>query len=374
MPLGSAGSEFAWTWVAIAEAGDRVLAPGRIDAADFHELAERGLPIPGFVDQLADIDSIGDAELVPWGWTDSVRNRGARQGWRCPAPAADVVRRVNSREFRFALERAWGLVLPGADLAASPDDLERALAARQNWPRGWLLKANFGMSGRESLRGHASILDAATRNWALKRFVAGPIVVEPVVERVAEAGIQIEIPRDGSPEIVGVTPLLTDRSGVYRGSRFGCPESEIERWRPAVAVALRTAAEIAGLGYFGPLGVDAMLYRDETAQVRLRALQDVNARYTMGRLVLGFRRILPAGWCGSWLHFRSRQVEGVAIIEWLRTVSETDFPEGAVALRASPETIGSHPAKHHALLVLAPTAEVRARAEQAIFRTAGWKG
>jgi hypothetical protein len=230
----------------------------------------------------------------------------------------------------------------------------------------WLLKANFGMSGREAIRGRGTKLDNKTGNWAARRLAGGgPIFFERLVERVAEAGIQIEIPRDGPPFLVGVTPLLVDRSGAYRGSRFGCPASEIEGWQPAVETALRAAQMLHREGYFGPLGIDAMQYRDDHGRLRLRPLQDINARYTMGRLALGFIRILPAGWCGTWIHFGTRHLAGRSIDDLLVEI------EGAQLIPTSPRFIGSQSSAQHAVLVLAPSPESRRKAEASLFKSLG---
>jgi len=248
------------------------------------------------------------------------------------------------------------------------------------------------MSGREAMRSRGATLEENLRNWAEKRLAtSGPIVFEPIVERVAEAGIQIEIPQTGSPTLVGITPLLVDASGVYRGSRFGCPPEEIACWKPAVDVALGTANELQRTGYFGPLGIDAMQYRNSDGEVRLRPLQDLNARYTMGRLALGLCRVLSgrarwggAGesknsplappyevgecWCGSWLHFGARHLAGRSLPQWLAEMQPA-LPVGAIAVPASPQNPGTSQA--HAVLVIAPSPELRNAAEAVVFEALG---
>jgi len=240
-----------------------------------------------------------------------------------------------------------------------------------NGPRGWLLKANFGMSGREAVRGRGTLLDEKTRNWAQRRLTAaGPITFEPIVERLAEAGIQLEVPQSGSPLLIGVTPLLVDGSGVYRGSRLGCPAKELEGWQPAVETAKRVARRIQQLGYFGPLGIDAMQYRDEAGESRLRLLQDINARYTMGRLALGFSRALPSGWCGTWLHFNRRHLQGRERDDWLHNMRHV-LPADMMTAATSPWSIDSQPVEHHAVLLLAPSSEARREAESAVLDSLG---
>jgi hypothetical protein len=360
------GAELAWTWVAIAEAVDSVVAPGEIKPDEFAALSELGLPIPQFLHSTREIAALRDVELVPWGWTNSLTSIGKSYGFRCLAPPPDVVRRVNSRAFRLGLEHNWKVGLPGSAAVGSVSELESLLSKEGNRARGWLLKANFGMSGRESLRGRGTVLDASSRNWVQKRLSTGPVVFEPVVERLAEAGIQFEIPQVGTPELVGVTPLLVDQSGTYRGSRFACPPGELEAWAPANEAGLRTAMHIQRLGYFGPLGIDAMQYLDEAGHVRLRPLQDLNARYTMGRLALGFRRILRPGWNGSWIHFGERHLAAGELKSSLSHLRHAGLG-GAIIVAASPRKIGGRAARHHAVLVIAPTIEILKQAEGKVF-------
>lgn len=366
-----AASDRDWVWVAIAQADDVVLTAGEIDRADFSQLADLGLPIPQFVASNCETLHIPGALLVPWGWTDGVRALGRARGWECVAPAAEVVRQVNSRAFRYDVEREWNIGLVDAAVASSLDELEAVIQRHGNAPHGWLLKSNFGMSGREARRGRGARLDDNTRNWAQRRLQgSGPIIFEPIVERVAEAGIQIEIPQAGEPALVGVTPLLVDRSGVYRGSRFACPAGEMAAWQPAVETGLRVAKRLQRSGYFGPLGTDAMQYRDDAGNGRLRPLQDLNARFTMGRLALGFCRTVPAGWCGSWLHFGAKQLAGRTIDVWINDIRRILSPDARV-VPASPQRIGSRSPLHHAVVVFAPTGEILKQSELVVFDSMG---
>jgi hypothetical protein len=111
-----------------------------------------------------------------------------------------------------------------------------------------------------------------------------------------------------------------------------------------------------------------MQYRDDTGAIRVRPLQDVNARYTMGRLALGFARLLPSGWCGSWLHFHRRHLADRDLDSWLAGIGPS-LPAGTISAVTSPRTIGSQPVEHHAVLVMAPSSEALRHAETVIFES-----
>ena len=100
--------------------------------------------------------------------------------------------------------------------------------------------------------------------------------------------------------------MCVDRRGQYAGSWFLFDRDQLPlddaMWSGAIDVALRAASHLQSFGYFGPLGIDAMSYRDFEGELRIRPLQDLNARWTMGRLSLDLRRIAQSAKYGLWQH------------------------------------------------------------------------
>lgn len=292
-------AELVTSWLAVAEDGDYLWTPQEIPKEFFEQAVRDGLPrvIPVTGWEAAPIG----VTCVPWGWTDDIRRLCDQYGWNRNDPPADAVRAANSRRFSAALELEWQCGLDFAGAATSLAEIER-LASFHGDSARWVIKAEFGMSGRERLIG-AGAPTVTDRNWIERRLKSdGVVFYEPWIERVEEAGIQIHIPREGVPELIGVVPMFVNHQGQYAGSQFQAAESTASaRWDTAVEFALRAAVRIQQLGYWGPLGIDAMRYQDGKA-IRCRPLQDINARWTMGRLSLGFRRLLPTNICGYWLH------------------------------------------------------------------------
>jgi hypothetical protein len=357
----------ASVWVAISERADWILSTEPLDRSDFAALEEFGSPLPQFVTSLDEVPAGDRVELVPWGWTADLAELGRSHGWHCSAPPQHCVRTANSRSFRLALESEWQVGLPGAAEVRSLEELSRIITRSDTASRGWVLKANFGMSARERLLGRGTSLTPQTLNWAQRRLAAqGVLIFEPWVERLAEAGLQLTIPPAGEPRLLGITALLTDRTGVYRGSRFNDGSADDARWAEAAEVALRVARRLQQLGYFGPLGIDAMLYRDPSGKERLRPLQDLNARYTMGRLSLGFRRLLRAGQAGSWLHFPWSGPESLQA--WLAEFSRT-VPADVQLVPTSPSAREDRPLVRASVLLVASTPEVRDDVESRLLAT-----
>jgi hypothetical protein len=301
-------NEFISTWLAVTDADDCIWSPGGVPAFDFRELVIVSGLQPRFICRESDLPCGPNWQLVPWGWTVSVLNWGLKFGWTCPAPPLEVVRLVNSRAFRFKLENQFQVALPQAAVLTSIEQLlthiESFTAGQpETDSAGWVLKANFGMSGRERQLGRGARVTVPILNWAKRRLQqSAAIVFEPWLDRVAEVGIQIDIPQHGVPQVLGILPLLTDTAGTYRGSRIQCEPSANVIWQSAAELAVRVAQEVQILGYFGPLGIDAMQYRDHEGTLQIRLLQDLNARYTMGRLGVGLRRLVAKQHAVDWLH------------------------------------------------------------------------
>lgn len=290
-------------WMAMADQADVIWSPTGVPAYDFRDLRELGVTLPRFISRTAELPRGTEWQLVPWGWTAELATWGRARGWHCDSPPENVVRQVNSRIFRWELEAELGVALPGSAVLRNADEVVAHLAGDPQAETGWVLKANYGMSGRERVLGRGRELKMPILNWIRKRCgVSAGVVYEPWLERVAEAGLQWEIPPVGLPKLLGITPLLTDSAGVYRGSRLCCSEAESAKWQPAVEMTRAVAQRLQQLGYFGPVGIDAMLYRTASGEILCRPLQDLNARHTMGRLALELRKLVPEGCSADWLH------------------------------------------------------------------------
>ena len=297
-------TELAWSWLPMARPGDLIVCGGG-DVTSLSPVWSTDLPTAVWqgLEWGTGLPEGWKGRLVPWGWTPSAKTL-ARQG-SDPAPAplpevvAEVVAEVNARSRRWEWEQELGLALPGSRPIASVEELASALRALPDAGAGWVVKANFGMSGREAIRGRGTTVTEPHRRFVEQRLEAtGPLVLEPWLTAVAEAGVQWEIAPDGTVTLVGVAEQRV-AGGTWQGSRFSGRTSS-DDWREAIDATGRVARRVAAAGYWGPLGIDCMRYRDATGVERLRPLQDLNARFTMGRLTLAWREHLPAGWSAAW--------------------------------------------------------------------------
>ena len=191
--------------------------------------------------------------------------------------------------------------------------------------------------------------------------------MEPYLDIVGEWGLQYEIRREGTIDYVGGTELLTTRGGQYRGSRLlaagdvGLP-SDAESVRTATDA---TAVRLQEDGYWGPVGIDVAEYRDRRGRTHWRPAQDVNARFTMGRLALGWRDLLDEKECASWLQVRCHEPGG---IDQQLAAANRSLPAGTRIARTSPICAAGVPGVGHVLIICRGTSELRA-AERAVFET-----
>ncbi len=278
-------AKLAPAWVAIAQPGDAVWVTSDEAAGRIEQLARLGLPAVRPVFKPHDLRE--PHRSVFWGENESTVSFAREWGLERHGCDPAIVSRVNSRRFKLRLETELGVALEGAaccERAFQTQDAVESLGGQ------WVLKCEFGGAGRE-VRFGKGLLSSQDLAWIALRIERGlAVTVEPRLDAIDEAGIQFEIHNDGHVEFLGVTPLLTRPNGGYLGSGFRDDPALIETWQEAIEVCSAAATRVAADGYFGPLGIDAMRYRDADGAIRMRPLQDLNARYTMGRLALGLRR------------------------------------------------------------------------------------
>ena len=259
------------------------------------------------------------------------------------------MRRGNSREWSFALEQELGVALIGSARLERVEDLSEAVgrsASEHGTPvadHAWVIKANLGMAARERVLGRGPKLTAAQRGWLRGKLKTdGAVFFEPWLRRSEEIGIQWTLPPlgRGAPQLAGITRLLCDLQGRYLGSEFSLDLSIPPQWQHAVEICEQAAKRLQTLGYFGPLGIDAVIYEDAQGNAQARPLQDINARHTMGRLALGFRHQLQVGERGVWRHGRCGELVPT---------------ENVIATRAIdliPQLVGDHRPTHGSRLAI----------------------
>ena len=318
-------AERAVSWISIAEDGDLIWTPEPIPDDFWESIAQHDLPrVRGVAD--GKIVRTTDCEIIPWGWSASTRAIGRST----LSPSDSAVRQGNSREWSFALEQKLGVALPGAVRLEQIEELTEAVrhsASEFGEPlteHAWVIKANFGMAARERLLGRGPTLTAAHQRWLSRRLAAdGVVFFEPWLRRRAEVGIQWTLSNHDAPKLEGITSLLCDSQGGYRGSEFSLDTIIPREWQDTVDHCEQAAKQLQAAGYFGPLGIDAAIYEDSAGTTHVRPLQDINARFTMGRLALGFRRLLRAGERGVWQHGRIEELGPNTNSEQMREIDLT---------------------------------------------------
>lgn len=354
-------SELSSAWQAVAQDDDAVWM-SEIPDDDFpSEMADQGFLKVGWIhslDQLQRFVRESPLDLCPWGWSQDAMQWAERIGVSCDPPTFAAVRAANSRRFSFGLERELKMGLEGSAELSSLPDCQQWLWACATDAR-WVIKSEFGMSARERILGRGRELSSQQEAWIAKRFKAGlKLYFEPWADSLGEAGLQFDVPRLGAaePRCIGIAPMLTDDSGAYRGSRFDPPGNSLLDWTGALEAGLLAASRAQTLGYHGPLGIDAMWYLDRDQIPRLRPLQDINARWTMGRLSLGFRSRLAPGDVGAWVHLRCSAQTLDTAREWWRQL-KSDLPHGVQLLRTSPLTLGGKAVRHATAVLISPDEE-----------------
>jgi len=262
-----------------------------------------GVELPEFVawSEADELRERGLGRARPWAATPSAVARAAALGLELEPTERRLFSKLEHAALRRELleagdwERLAGAEHGGAEVA-SVAEVER-LAGR--WPR-LVLKAPFGTAGRERMVIEGR-LDASRWEALAAWFGEEPrLLAEPWVERRLDFSIQYDRDEAGLRRRGFVVLENTGRgqfrsARVVRGVADGLPEAERRafydggRWRRWLEETFEPRLE-GWLGdYCGPLGVDAMGFR-EAGGLRLQPLLEVNPRFTMGRVALELDR------------------------------------------------------------------------------------
>jgi hypothetical protein len=226
--------------------------------------------------------------FTPWGWTPSAVATGERAGAIVRPVPLKVVARVNSKLWSHALEIELGLSLPGAATASTFEELqERVARACPEAGNRWVIKSEFGFAARERVLGRGPTLEEPQAKWSRRRLAQGEtLIFQPWLEVVREYGVVLEISRDGTFEIQGISDLQANGAGTGTGYILGRPPAP-ERARELERIASLVSERLFKEGYYGPAGIDALEHAGG-----FHPLLEINARYTMGFVAVTVERSL----------------------------------------------------------------------------------
>jgi hypothetical protein len=196
------------------------------------------------------------------------------------APAAAVLRSVNSRPFAAALRAEHA---PGSFEKHVVATLEDALAQLAlSAPLGWLVRRSFGAAGRGRRRIASGAPDAGELAWLVASLRSGPLVIEPWVEVTREFTRSGWVGADGSVAVSSPCVQTVSASGAWTGTeRDETRQTSRDDDRALAEMFERAGRALAAAGYFGPFGIDAYRHRTAAGREVLNPLSEINARFTM---------------------------------------------------------------------------------------------
>jgi hypothetical protein len=270
----------------LASAGDALLVKEPWPEPLRSEAERRGVEL---VSPSRSETNLSAHQFTPWGWTPCAVEAGKRAGAVVSLPVPlDVVARVNSKLWSHALEAELGWAQPGAATAATPAELQEAIArACPAKDDKWVIKSPFGFAARERVLGRGPLLEGPQAKWALRRLSSGEtLIFEPWLDVRREYGIVLEIERDGAQRLLGFSDLQTNGAGTGKGYLLGRRPAP-HRVTELESIAATIGARLFREGYHGPVGIDSLEHAGG-----LRPLLEINARYTMGFVALAVERSL----------------------------------------------------------------------------------
>lgn len=228
---------------------------------------------------LTELSALADGRtyLLPLGVSTDEERLAEAVGIPLATPSAAICKRVNGKIFSRELVDAAGLTPVPGTVCRTLDELAAALDTHLTGEYRAVVKESLGVSGRGMV-----VLDSPRRGERLLHMLARrggadsvSVVVERWLDKEADLNYQFILGRNGQVRFETVKTAFT-ANGVHRGHLFPPP------LRPDQVTQLEESAHVLGKalaseGYFGLVGVDAILAADGT----LYPCLEINARFNM---------------------------------------------------------------------------------------------
>lgn len=192
------------------------------------------------------------------------------------------------------------------------DALSQIAAIRARGHQRVVAKMLFGVAGNNMQRLWERELTESQHKWLRRTIEAeGGVLIEPWLERVFDFSFQFHMTTKRLRS-VGMVEMLNDQRGQFQASvsrpKFGVGSDaalmsllngptggRLKSLHERLRVMLEP--RLQAVGFRGALGIDAFAYRDGN-RLRLKPITEMNARHTMGRVMLELMRHVASGRTG----------------------------------------------------------------------------
>ncbi len=323
-------ADYAPIMALFAHNDDLVLVDEKPSVQHLKALDAIGLPLPEYL-PLRDVQSLRDRKLQsfePWGWSPAARrlfapltSRLVNASWQPPAISTDPATSIFSKNLAETLRRQLHSDQITTAQVEAIHEVQIVLGRLSplSPSRTVVFKAPFSASGRGMIRVRNESPEAKDIRWIASVLKAhGTVHAEPWLEKFTDLSAHVDIALDGTVSLVGMTRFWTDIRGQYRGHLIGRlmddlgPEV-IRAWHRDGGwldrlkdTAMKIGQEAARRGYYGPLGIDALVYKSMTG-LELRPLLEINPRWSMGRVALSLQQHLAPKHAGIWIHISKQE-------------------------------------------------------------------
>lgn len=258
---------------------DQIYSQLQVPQEYYHYLNECGLSGAPVVSQ-TDPHSTGEA----WGIDKESLTFFKQHGVTISAPQPEQVKLINSRMFAAKLSQSLQIGIPQTEVITSMDSF---LSFVKRTP-SYVLKPLYGNAGSGFIYsfGEQNIRERA--QMLLKRENA--FIAEPWLRKTLDIATLINISSEGVVTIRGHHRNVSNRAGAFYANIILENDPLIAPHREVLnRLSIKTAKEIFKSGYWGPLGLDSILYTAVDGSEKLAFGFDINARHPISTISYGIK-------------------------------------------------------------------------------------
>lgn len=295
----------------------------------FLEFWERaGVRLPEFTSLEKLPEQIGDDKIffMPWGWNRAVHRliKPLKQ-FSDPSFVSSPVyewkkenRDLFSRETSVMFLNEVKSRAPDHDFISIPyspvivESMEELLSWESRNELPYVFKTPWSSSGRGLYPVNAEEFVKRSRIWVKSRLrQQGKLMIEPWLNKRQDLSFQFYIHSGGHIEFLGLNFFEAGDVGEFKREFIRMPERLMnnmekfnlpEDWENETVNVLLGVLTESGFhkSYCGLIGIDGMIFKDESNRIKVHPCIEINFRMNMGYVNLKLRDILHPGSTGEW--------------------------------------------------------------------------